>query len=176
MLLEADDHFSQAMATLGPGQHDSDGPGVRQQQAAGTSSDSDPPWQVKSLHHGNTLLARVQGCRTLLGPGPGTRTGPGRTPWADGRGGSPPPALHRNHPWRFHPQVADQRTDLAARTRTRPANPCPGAARQRTRDRAAPLDVPAASGMERPSQPTSTQRAHVSAPCHPNLAGCHTAP
>jgi hypothetical protein len=40
-LLEADDHFSQAMATLGPGQHDSDGPGVRQQQAAGTSSDSD---------------------------------------------------------------------------------------------------------------------------------------
>ena len=64
---------------------------------------------------------------------------------------------------------------MAARTRTGPANLYPGAARQRTRDRAAPLDVPAAPGMERPSHPRSTQRAHGPAPCHPNLAGCHTA-
>ena len=93
------------------------------------------------------------------GPGPGIRTGSGRTP-----GRTAAAAHHPRHrtgtPRRFHSQVADQRTDLAARTRTRPANPYPGAARQRTRDRAAPLNVPAAPGMERPSQPTLTSQHH----------------
>ena len=69
-LLEADDHFSQAMATLGPGQHDSDGPGVRQQQAAGTSSDSDP--LGKSNHSTKETLSLLT--RKDAGPSTWSRT------------------------------------------------------------------------------------------------------
>jgi hypothetical protein len=78
----------------------------------------------------------------------------------------------------FTRKLQTQRTDLAARTRTRPANPYPGAARLRTRDWAAPLDVPAAPGMpvERPSQPTLTHQPHGPALRNPNLARRSTAP
>jgi hypothetical protein len=90
-------------------QHDSDRDGIghKQWQAAGPRTDLGLSWQVKSFHQGNTLLAHVQGCRTLLGPGQGL--GPVRV----GRPGRTAAAAHnprhrtRNHPRRFHSQDAD---------------------------------------------------------------------
>ena len=110
------------------------------------------------------------------GPGPGIRTGSGRTP-----GRTAAAAHHPRHRTGttlgdFTRKLQTQRTDLATRTQTRPANLYPGAARLRTRDWAAPLDVPAAPGMERPSQPTLTHQPHGPALRHPNLAGSSTVP
>ena len=109
------------------------------------------------------------------GPGPGIRTGPGRTP-----GRTAAAAHHPRH--RTGTTLGDFTRKLQTNVLTRrpglgpgPVILYPGAARQRTRDWAAPLDIPAAPGMEWPSQPTLTRQHHGPALRHPNLAGSSTA-
>jgi hypothetical protein len=132
-------------------------------------------WQVKSFHHRKYSPCPRARMQDPTGPGPGIRTCPGRTP-----GRTAAAAHHPRHRTGttlgdFTRKLQTQRTDLAARTRSRPANLYPGAARQRTRDWAAPLDVPAAPGMERPSQPTLTHQPHGPVLRHPDLASSPTA-
>jgi hypothetical protein len=84
-------------------------------KAAGTSSDLGPSWQVKSFHrwkYSPCPRARMQG---PTGPGPGIRTGPGRTP-----GRTAAAAHHLRHRTGttlgdFTRKLQTQRTDLAAR-------------------------------------------------------------
>ncbi len=107
--------FSRAMATWGPKQRDSDGTGVRQRQAAGTSSDLGLSWQVKSFHHLKYSPCPRARMQDPTGPGPGIRTGSGRTP------GRTAAAAHhlRHHTGTtlgdFTRKLQTQRTDLAAR-------------------------------------------------------------
>ncbi len=168
------EHF-RVMATWGPEQHDSDGTGVRQWQAAGTSSDSVGTLLASQIiplkKYSPCPRARMQ---DPTGPGPAIRTGPGRTP-----GRTAAAAHHRDPRHRTGTTLGDftrklQTNVLTWRPGLGPGRPnlYPGAARQWTRDSgwAAPLDVPAAPGMERPSQPASeptlTRQHHGPGPRH----------